>query len=415
MKNIFVFVMLLLLAACARRSGERTSQQQDDNFSNETPLTFQSKVLDNDSTLRIYVTMEWRRLYDEQPVQRFIKEFSLAYAIIPDYNSKELIASRTLPVNEQVIKQTGPGSVSTYFDVVKLTLPNALLNLQATDIRTGQKVNHLVALKPMSGKFHEKYAIFNSNSEFPGMKTYFYQQDTLQIKSLNGVRKQMTVYRYTHNFDPALSPMATSGKNVAKTLEVDTMFTLPTNALFVLAAPGLYFFREDTNAVNGIGMMIVDKRFPRMTRPEELVKPLIYISTNNEIKELVSTQAPKRTLDTYWLRLAGNNESKARRNIRTYYRRVAQANQLFTTYKEGWKTDMGMVHIVFGRPDQITRTREKEVWTYTQNANFSEINFTFVKRPNQFVEDHYELMRYVEYEPIWYPTVEEWRTGIVER
>jgi hypothetical protein len=66
----------------------------------------------------------------------------------------------------------------------------------------------------------------------------------------------------------------------------------------MLTEPGLYFFREDTNAVNGIGILIVDNRFPRMTRPEELVKPLIYISTNNEIKELVSTQAPKKTLDT---------------------------------------------------------------------------------------------------------------------
>jgi GWxTD domain-containing protein len=183
----------------------------------------------------------------------------------------------------------------------------------------------------------------------------------------------------------------------------------------MLTEPGLYFFREDTNAVNGIGILIVDKRFPRMTRPEELVKPLIYISTNNEIKELVSTQAPKKTLDNYWLRMTGNNESKARRTIRAYYRRVTQANMLFTSYKEGWKTDMGMVHIVFGKPDQVNKTKDKEVWTYTQNANFSEINFTFVKRPNQFVEDHYELMRYVEYEPIWYPTVEEWRTGIVER
>lgn len=415
MKNIFVFVMLLLLAACARKSGDRTSQQQEENFGNQAPLTFQSKALDNDSTLRVFVNMEWRRIYDEQPVQRFMKEFSLSYVITPDYNSKEVIASRSLPVNEQTIIKTGPGGMATYFDVVKLTLPNAVLILQATDTRTGQKILHTVALKPVSGKFHEKYAVFRKESEFPGMKTYFYQQDTLQIRSLSGVRKQMTVYRYTHDFDPALSPMATSGKNVSKTLQVDTTFTMPTNTLFVLAAPGLYLFREDTNAVQGIGMLIVDKRFPRMTRPEDLVEPLIYISTNNEIKELISTQAPKKTLDTYWLRLAGNNESKARRTIRSYYRRVTQANQLFTSYKEGWKTDMGMVHIVFGKPDQVTRTREKEVWTYTQNANFSEINFTFVKRPNQFVEDHYELMRYVEYEPIWYPTVEEWRTGIVER
>jgi hypothetical protein len=63
----------------------------------------------------------------------------------------------------------------------------------------------------------------------------------------------------------------------------------------------------------------------------------------------------------------------------------------------------------------VARTKEKEVWTYTQNPNFSEINFTFMRRPNQFLEDHYELVRYPEYEPIWYPIVEEWRSGVVDR
>ena len=82
MKNIFVFVMLLLLAACSRRSGERSSQRQEDNFGNEAPLIFQSKVLDNDSTSRVYVSIEWRRIYDEEPVQKFIKEFNLGLTLV---------------------------------------------------------------------------------------------------------------------------------------------------------------------------------------------------------------------------------------------------------------------------------------------------------------------------------------------
>jgi hypothetical protein len=105
----------------------------------------------------------------------------------------------------------------------------------------------------------------------------------------------------------------------------------------------------------------------------------------------------------------------ARRTIKAYYRRVTEANRLFTTYKEGWKTDMGMVYIVFGPPNRVQYLKDKEVWTYAQSANYAELNFNFVKRPNLFVEDHYELLRYVDYEPYWYPTVEEWRTGVVAR
>jgi GWxTD domain-containing protein len=348
-------------------------------------------------------------------VQKFLTNYAFAFTLQPDYNSRDAILNRNIVLTEELVQKTNSNMFSLFFDVPKYNIPYAVLVLQVTDVRTGQKILHDLLVKFTPERFSDVYAVFNKNGQFPQMKNYFSQQDTLQIANLKGTRRPISVYRYKHQFDPALSPMATSGKNVSKTLEIDTTFTLPSSTMFVLGEPGLYYFREDTNAVNGIGIMVVDHRFPRMTRPEELVKPLIYISTNNEIKELSNTNAPKRTLDTYWLRLANNNEAKARRTIRAYYRRVAQANQLFTTYKEGWKTDMGMVYIIFGKPNKVVRTKDKEVWTFTQNANFSEINFTFVRRPNQFVEDHYELVRYVEYEPIWYPTVEEWRTGIVER
>ncbi len=414
MKNIFLFLTALVLLSCSRTPSTR-NDQANNTYNNEAPFTLESKALDYDTTVRVFVNVELKRAYDEPTVQKFLTNYAFAFTLQPDYNSRDAILNRNIVLTEELVQKTNSNMFSLFFDVPKYNIPYAVLVLQVTDVRTGQKILHDLLVKFTPERFSDVYAVFNKNGQFPQMKNYFSQQDTLQIANLKGTRRPISVYRYKHQFDPALSPMATSGKNVSKTLEIDTTFTLPSSTMFVLGEPGLYYFREDTNAVNGIGIMVVDHRFPRMTRPEELVKPLIYISTNNEIKELSNTNAPKRTLDTYWLRLANNNEAKARRTIRAYYRRVAQANQLFTTYKEGWKTDMGMVYIIFGKPNKVVRTKDKEVWTFTQNANFSEINFTFVRRPNQFVEDHYELVRYVEYEPIWYPTVEEWRTGIVER
>jgi GWxTD domain-containing protein len=356
-----------------------------------------------------------KRVPEGYSVAQFLNDYNFSYSVVQEYASKEVLASRNLTLTEGSVKKTAANVFSLFFDVYKLALPSAVLWLQLADTRQGQRIRNDVVLRFNTNKFSDQFAVFGQAGDLPYVKNYFYTQDTLQIRDLHNTSKTMIVTKYHHDFDPALSPMATAGKNVAKTMEIDTTFTLPTQQPFVLAQPGLYYFQDDTSAQTGIGLLVVDKRFPRMTLPEDLVKPLIYISTNNEIKELATTSAPKKTLDTYWLRLTNNNESKARRTIRAYYRRVTQANQLFTTYKEGWKTDMGMVYIVFGRPDQVARSKDKEVWTYTQNSNFSEINFTFVRRPNQFVENHYELMRYVEYEPIWYPTVEEWRTGIVER
>ena len=60
-----------------------------------------------------------------------------------------------------------------------------------------------------------------------------------------------------------------------------------------------------------------------------------------------------------------------------YYRRVEYANAHFKGYFKGWKSDMGMVYITLGPPDQVTRrpyemdSRPYEVWEYyTLNMNF---------------------------------------------
>jgi GWxTD domain-containing protein len=416
MKYTSIFILVLMLfAACARTTKPTAVRQPESQSSGGYSLYFESKTLDNDTTVRVFLQTTVPNLEANQTADQLAQRFSINYNLISDYNSRDVLGSGSITLNDQSVRRLGNDTLNIRFDIAKLGIPNALLQLQLIDQKNGQKYLHSVPVRFRAQRFSDVYAVFEPQGLYPKLRHYFHETDTLQIRDLRGTPKVLTVVRYKHEFDPALSPMATSGRSVAPTMEVDTIFTLPTNQMFVLQEPGLYYFRGDTTEVSGIGIRVVGRRFPRMTRPEELVKPLIYISSNSEIKELASTTAPKRTLDTYWLRLTSGNEAKAKRTIRSYYRRVTQANQLFTTYKEGWKTDMGMVYIVFGKPDQVTRLKDREVWTYTQNPNFSEINFTFARRPNQFVEDHYELVRYVEYEPIWFPTVEEWRNGIAER
>ena len=63
-----------------------------------------------------------------------------------------------------------------------------------------------------------------------------------------------------------------------------------------------------------------------------------------------------------------------------YYNRVAYANKHFSHYLDGWKTDMGMVYIIFGTPSNIERhpfdidAKPYEVWTYYEHSR----EFVFV-------------------------------------
>ena len=53
-----------------------------------------------------------------------------------------------------------------------------------------------------------------------------------------------------------------------------------------------------------------------------------------------------------------------------YYSRVEYANKNFSHYQAGWKTDMGMVFILFGSPNNVERhpfdidSKPYEIWSY---------------------------------------------------
>jgi hypothetical protein len=95
----------------------------------------------------------------------------------------------------------------------------------------------------------------------------------------------------------------------------------------------------------------------------------------------------------------------------------------YASFKEGWKTDMGMIYIVFGEPDEIIWEKDSQKWIYRGNEtqsyandkgrNFNKLIFTFLRRPNQFFEDYYVLLRYIEYENVWLNMVQAIRQGIV--
>ncbi len=72
-----------------------------------------------------------------------------------------------------------------------------------------------------------------------------------------------------------------------------------------------------------------------------------------------------------------------------------------------------MVYLILGAPTRIQKNGAREVWLYAQSQNLQEIIFNFYRKPNQFSEENYELVRYPEYGAYWFPFVEAWRTGSI--
>ena len=343
----------------------------------------------------------------------FTEHFLIAYVMYPDYNNRERLGYGTVPLNAQSVSQQGDHLTLT-FDVKRpKDATNAVLLTEITETNSGAKARNDLSLRFTAPKLNDRFTLFDKTGKQPQLRNYINTGDTVLIRDVNGTSKSLFGVRYRHDFEAASSPMNTSSRPTSKSLEVDSALTITTNQPFVIPREGLYYFVEDTTAESGIGLVVADKRYPKMTRPDKLIKPVLYMSTSSEIGELNQAQDTKKAFDKYWLSLMAGNEGVAKKTLKAYFDRVEEANRLFTTYKEGWKTDKGMIYIVLGAPDRVQRNREREVWVYNRRANVSEVNFTFTKKPNQFVEDHYELVRYIEYQPIWYPIVEAWRTGAI--
>jgi len=156
-----------------------------------------------------------------------------------------------------------------------------------------------------------------------------------------------------------------------------------------------------------------------------MIEPLAYLANETEMEEMKASPRPKVALDEFWIKCGGNVE-KSRELIRIYYTRVLYANYYFTSYKEGWRTDRGMIYILYGPPDKLYKSSEGEIWGYLEPAVESKwgtrytvkekyLYFNFRKRDNKFYDNEYSLSRSETVVSYWDQAVLAWRRGIVFR
>ena len=138
---------------------------------------------------------------------------------------------------------------------------------------------------------------------------------------------------------------------------------------------------------------------------------MVYISTNNEIQSVLEAKKKKYVFNSFWLNLGGDINN-SQRLIKKYFDRVSYANKHFTTFKEGWKTDKGMIYIVYGKPNNIIQNLNSERWIYIGKRN--QIQFDFNSKKNIFSDKHSQLNRHTNLQRSWYKQVEKWRIGKID-
>jgi GWxTD domain-containing protein len=376
-------------------------------------MTCNHRTLENGDSLRIYLELDIPRLAKIDGREIIQRDFMFNYGILPNYAGKEFIETRLIKPTLSDISKRGD-LYYLQFSVIKKPMISGVIILDIVDTKSGEKLLHDFLLPFTVTKLREQYSLFDKNGAVPYFSNYFLDKDTIQINNVNRSRQSMIVRHYDHNFEAANPPMMTTEKIPIKNLQVDSVFTIESGNGLNFTKSGLYLVQTDTSQYYGLSFYVSDRKYPKLSKIADVIEPLRYITTDDELNQLRNAKDVKAELDKFWLKLLNGNVRLAKQTIKEYFQRVRFANQFFTTYKEGWKTDMGMIFIVYGRPDRVIRNNEAEYWFYSQNAKFSEIKFTFARRPNQFSDESYSLIRYQEYEQVWYPMVEMWREGKIQ-
>ena len=220
----------------------------------------------------------------------------------------------------------------------------------------------------------------------------------------NGSNNPLFAFYYKAKFPAGSPPFAEKETGTDRFMFADSTFSIKSGASLSFKKEGLYLIQEDTNSTDGFTFRASSQSYPKYTRMEDLTAPMVFVTTKEEYDQLTAARDEKVKFDKVILDITGDKD-RAKNFIRSYFRRIELSNQYFTSYKEGWKTDRGMIYLVFGVPTEVSRNENNEIWYY---KNFN-VRFTFVKSGSVYDPDTFVLLRDKRFAETWYNTIDLWR------
>lgn len=257
----------------------------------------------------------------------------------------------------------------------------------------------------------QNYQILSASSEFPLFRNIVSSKELIKIK-YNKDHKGTLYVKYFKNEQPLPPPTFSLTSSSPIQYSPDSIYAIPYHdtLTFMLPSVGKYQFQFDTTQLEGVTLYNFGDRFPKFTHADDLIPPLAYLTNSKDYKNLLDAQNTKLAVDNYWYGLTGNMDI-ARELIKIYYNRATFSNYYFTCDRAGWKTDRGMIYMIYGLPDKVEKSAFNEKWMYFDKQNVVSIDFTFDKRNNPFTDNDFELQRDDAYDGHWRRAIETWRDG----
>jgi GWxTD domain-containing protein len=253
-------------------------------------------------------------------------------------------------------------------------------------------------------------------SQADSMPVYTNYIDANKVFYINTNNKTATyVFVKYYRKETAFPPPPFSRGATIEVPKPDTTFSVElangTSGPLKLTPVGMFVITADTSQRRGLVVLRTEGNFPELTKPMDVLRPLRYLVSQWDYDKMVAKSDIKKEVDDFWLNAAANNNGKAREVLKNYYGGVRLANDLFTTTREGWKTDRGMILVIMGQPASVFKGTDTETWLYSTSGNNPATNYIFDRKPDGIAGYDYYLRRNDLLKTAWYDMVENWRNG----
>ncbi len=339
--------------------------------------------------------------------------YKVHYRLLESFTDNVVIDSLTAAYTDTTFHQSG----LSIADSIIMKVPDGeryVLHLTMTDINRQVQSTNLLKVNKTGDDNFQYYKIFdiddNDNDEILMFSPMISRSGSFILQYKTDISQKANVEVYEKPQPVALPPFVGDKQHIPD-MTSDTVFSIKFEegiAYLPVKTTGLYRIVLDNEAGNGVLLYYYFDGFPRIEDDSQLLPPLRYLTSNEEFETLAYYPDPADAADIFWTSMAGTH-LRGRKMIDMYYDNIERSNKYFTTWKEGWKTDRGMIYTVFGAPDRVLKDNNSEKWKYYGTWRVPDVEFNFRKTDAPLGKICYELERKPEYRNVWFQHVERIR------
>jgi len=414
-----LLINIVILSGCGTNEAMKTSNIPEAYKSVDTKIRTDYKVFHiNRNTSRIYVKLHTDNLLYARGEDN---ELSAGVTVTFNFNSRPGVTTPEVPSKTiRILDKDNKKEPKVLLASVDVNVPMGnvyMVDAIVRDINRGNQSIKDFRLDKSTLNHRQNFIATNSSFQTPVLTDRIAPDTTYRILTNTAIADTIYVHYYNREFKAPPPPFIES-IHPKFDYKPDSSFTLikdlDSQISFESKMMGFYHFLQDPKQKEGFTLFISHEDFPEVRSVEDLVDPFRYVLKGSEFKRITETPPGQRKaeLEQVWIDWV-NDRDRARKALKAYYTRVEDANKYFSSHNEGWKTDRGMIYIVFGEPNKVYRDPSKETWIYGEENNPMSLSFDFVKVINPFTDKDYRLIRQDTYKAAYTRSVGAWRDGRV--